>query len=71
MITSNVRRGGRPSRVVIHRTSALGQKAGVLTDAVITTDKLATVLDNEIDRAIGPINDMTIVNEALCATLGL
>jgi mRNA interferase MazF len=53
MISSNLGRSGHPSRVVISRTSIEGQQMGLRTDSVVMTDNLATVLDAEIDRAIG------------------
>lgn len=35
------------------------------------TDNLATVLESEIDRAIGEWTDMAVVGSALSHTLGL
>lgn len=71
MITSNLRRGGPPSRIVVERASPMGQQAGLLTDSIIMTDNLATVLENEIDRAIGRVGEMKLIDDALRATLGL
>lgn len=44
---------------------------GLHTDSVIMTDNLATVLDSEVDRAIGSCPDMAPVDAALRHTLGL
>ena len=49
MITSNLGRAGHPSRVVARRGTPEGQQSGLLTDSVIMTDNLATVLEHEID----------------------
>jgi len=44
---------------------------GLLTDSVVMTDNLATVLEKEIDRAIGFCADMQAIDAALRHTLGL
>ena len=44
---------------------------GLRTDSIIMTDNIATVLENEIDRALGQLSDMTQVDDALRHTLGL
>ncbi len=46
-------------------------RGDVLTDSVMMTDNLATVLDTEIDRTIGRLQNMTAVDAALGQTLGL
>ena len=71
MISSNLARDGHPSQVSIVRTSAEGQQMGLRTDSIIMTDNIATVLENEIDRALGQLSDMTQVDDALRHTLGL
>ncbi len=71
MITSNLSRSGHPSRVRVARSSPLGLRMGLLSDSVIMTDNLATVLDSEIDRTIGHCDDMQPVDAALRSTLGL
>ncbi|HKQ50560.1 MAG TPA: type II toxin-antitoxin system PemK/MazF family toxin [Phycisphaerae bacterium] len=71
MITSNLHRAGPPSRIVVQMGSPIGRQAGLLTDSVIVADNLATVLNSEIDRAIGRIDDMKVIDGALRATLGL
>jgi mRNA interferase MazF len=71
MITSNLSRSGHRSRVMVSRSSAEGLRMGLLMDSLIMTDNLATVLDSEIDRAIGRCDDMRPVNTDLRTTLGL
>jgi len=71
MITSNLARVGHPSRVPIPRASAAGKQMGLLTDSVVMTDNLATVLEAEIDRVIGACPDMTPIDAALRHTRGL
>jgi len=71
MITSNLNRAGHPSRVSISLATVEGQQTGLLTDSVILADNLATILDAEIDRAIGSLPDMSAVDAALRHTLGI
>ncbi|MBW4667294.1 MAG: type II toxin-antitoxin system PemK/MazF family toxin [Cyanomargarita calcarea GSE-NOS-MK-12-04C] len=71
MITSNLNRAGHPSRVLVQLKSAAGKQTGLLTDSVIMTDNLVTVMDGEVDRAIGVWLDMSSVDAALSHTLGL
>lgn len=71
MITSNQARAGHPSRVVVRHESTEGCEMGLLTDSVVMTDNIATVLDVEIDRVIGRCTVMPAVEAALRHTLGL
>ena len=71
MITSKIGRARHPSRVLIEISTPLGQQTGLLSDSVIMTDNLATVLDTEIDRSIGVLADMSSVEVALRHTLGI
>ncbi len=71
MITSNLARAGHPSRVSVPQSSTEGQEMGLRTDSVVMTDNLATVLEAEIDRAIGRCHDMHPIDTALRCTLGL
>ena len=71
MISSNLARGGHPSRVTVALASPDGRRSGLRTDSVVMADNLATVLDTEIDRAIGSLAGYTAVNDALRHTLGL
>jgi mRNA interferase MazF len=40
-------------------------------DSVVMTDNLATVIENEIDRVLGRLSDMSEVDAALRRTLAL
>ncbi|MFB2979829.1 type II toxin-antitoxin system PemK/MazF family toxin [Microseira sp. BLCC-F43] len=71
MITSNMARAGHPSRVLVDITTPAGKPTGLLTNSVIMTDNIVTVLNSEIDRSIGVWSDMTSVDVALRHTLGL
>lgn len=70
MITSNLARTGS-TRVPVLLDSPEGKVMGVLTDSVIVTDNLATVLDREIDRRLGSCPIMPAVDAALRLALGL
>ena len=70
MISSQMARANHPSRVTIVRSSPEGQGAGLLTDSVVMTDNLATVVDLAIHRVIGSL-PMTDVETALRQTFGL
>ncbi len=70
MITSKIFRANHPSRVLIQLNSEAGKSSGLLTDSVVMTDNLATILGSAIDRKIGAI-EMEKIDEALKHTLGL
>jgi mRNA interferase MazF len=70
MITSNKLRAGHPSRVAVTRSSAEGKRSGLLTDLVIMTDNLATLLERAFDRRIGSL-PMGRIDVALKRTLAL
>jgi mRNA interferase MazF len=44
---------------------------GLLSDSVVMTDNLATILDREIDRKIGSAPNTADIDQALRHTLGL
>jgi mRNA interferase MazF len=69
MITSNLSRGGHPSRVLVSLSSAAGNASGLLADSVIMTDNLATVLEKAVQFVIGRIPDLSAVDAALRHTL--
>ena len=71
MISSNMRRIGHPSRIEIRQNSSESAQSGLLTDSVIMTDNLATVLESEIDRKLGLWTNMTALDNALRHTLGI
>jgi mRNA interferase MazF len=70
MITSQMSRAGHPSRVTVFVSTPEGQKSGLLTDSVIMTDNLATIVLSGIYRVIGSV-PMTDIDQALKHTLGL
>jgi mRNA interferase MazF len=71
MISSNPLRAGHPSRVSVSQASPQGRQMGLRTDSIVMTDNLATVLEIEIDRVIGHMDDMSTIDDALRHTLGL
>jgi mRNA interferase MazF len=70
MISSKVFRANHPSRVLVMLSSDEGKQSGLLTDSVVMTDNLATILEAAIERKIGML-PMTEVDRALRDTLGL
>lgn len=70
MISSQMIRAEHPSRVTVLRTSAEGQQSGLLTDSVVMTDNVVTVIASAINRVIGSL-PMTEIDNALRYTLGL
>ena len=71
MITTNLQRRGHASRVFIAKSSPAGAASGLVSDSVIMTDNLTTVLEKAISAVIGHLPDMTEVDAALRHTLGL
>lgn len=71
MITSNLARANHPSRVFVPQASPESWRSGLISDSVILTDNLATVLETEIDYALGAWPDMAAVDRALRHTFGL
>jgi mRNA interferase MazF len=57
--------------VSVEQSSNEGRLMGLRTDSIIMTDNLATILDTEIDRGIGHLDDMRSVDVALRHTLDL
>lgn len=70
MITSRVFRAAHPSRVLVTVDSFEGAQSGLLSDSVVMTDNLATIMDAAVTRAIGFL-PMEAVDKALRHTLGL
>jgi mRNA interferase MazF len=69
MITSNLGRAGHASRVFVR--VSITRETGLLMDSVIMTDNLATVHDEEIDRVLGVLPDLSEVEASLRRTLAL
>jgi mRNA interferase MazF len=70
MISSRMFRSSHPSRVTILLDSVVGRQSGLLTDSVVMTDNVATIMDSAIHAAIGSI-PMSDCDKALRHTLGL
>ncbi len=71
MISSNLDRRGHSRRIFVGLNSTEGKTAGLRLDSVIMADNLATVLDSEIDSALGKFPKMHAVDAALKHTLEL
>ena len=63
-------RAGHPSRMTVLLNSPEGQQSGLLTDSVVMTDNLATIIESAIYRVIGSLPTAEI-DKALKHTLGL
>lgn len=70
MITSQMFRARHPSRVTILLNSSEGKQSGLLTDSVVMTDNLATIVLSAVYRVIGSLPTQNI-DVALKHTLGL
>jgi mRNA interferase MazF len=70
MISSKLIRANHPSRILISQASPAGKQARLLTDSVVMTDNLATVIGAAISRVIGSL-PMTDIDNALRHTLSL
>ena len=70
MISSNVNRANHSSRVLVRQATSEGRRAGLLSDSVVMTDNIATVVAKAITRHVGDMN-MAAVDVALRHTLGL
>jgi mRNA interferase MazF len=71
MITSNLARRGHSSRVFIPLNSPAAKGSGLLTDSIVMTDNLATVLDKAIISKLGQLSDMKSLDASLRTTLSL
>jgi mRNA interferase MazF len=71
MITSNMGRAGHPSRITISLATTAGLRTGLVTDSVIMTDNLRTILEAHLDRILGVWTNMSAVDDALRHTLHL
>lgn len=70
MVTSNLRRAGRPFRPTIMLDSAQGRTSGLLADSVVMADCLATIACKAVHRLIGGL-DRAMLDCALKAALDL
>lgn len=71
MISSNMARAGHPTRVTVSLATPEGQCSGLVTNSVIMTDNLRTILETHLSRILGVWSDMTAVDAALRHTLKL
>jgi mRNA interferase MazF len=70
MISSQMFRAGHSSRVTIWLDSPEGKQSGLLTNSVVMTDNLATIMLLAVHRVIGSL-PTTNIDIALKHTLGL
>jgi mRNA interferase MazF len=70
MITSQMVRAGHSSRVLVLLQSPEGQQSGLLTNSIVMTDNLATIVTSAVHRVIGTL-PMRQIDEALRHTLSL
>lgn len=70
MVTSNLRRAGRPFRPAILLGSVQGRASGLLADSVVMADCLATIACKAVHRVIGSL-ERAVLDNALKATLDL
>lgn len=70
MISSQMSRANHPSRVTVFQSSVEGQQSGLLSDSVVMTDNLATIVESAVYRVVGSL-PMANVEAALLHTLGL
>lgn len=70
MISSNTSRAHHPSHVLFSLDSPEGKASGLLTDSVVMTDNLATIMEAAIYKSIGTL-PLTSIYRSLRLTLGL
>lgn len=72
-ITSNMRRLGDKSHLLIELATPAGQQSGLLHDSLVSCNNLATIELSLIDKVVGtlPTATMQRVNDSLRAALGL
>ena len=72
-ITTNVRHGNDPTRLLIPWGTPEGQQAGLLHDSVVSCNNLATVHEDRMHRVIGHLPEAVMyrIDECLRAALGL
>lgn len=72
-ITSNKKRTGEPTQVLIDVSTADGQKSGLRNNSVVSCENILTVTQTDITQTIGslPSNVMQQVDKSLKASLAL
>jgi len=71
MITSNMTRANHKCRVAILLNSPEGKQIGLQSDSVIVTDNLATIQERFINKILGSLSNMNLVESALAYTFNL
>jgi mRNA interferase MazF len=71
MISSKTKGANHRSRILVSRATPEGRQSGLLVDAVIMTDNIATVAVSAISRVIGMLTNMNDVDGALRHILGI
>ncbi len=71
LITSNMTRANHKSRAIVLLNSPEGRQSGSQNDSVIVTDNLATVQEKFIDKVIGSLPTINVIESALAQTFGL
>jgi mRNA interferase MazF len=72
-ITSNLKRAGDPSHLLIELATPEGAQSGLLHDSVVSCNNLATIEQKLIERVIGslPAATMQKVDASLKSALGI
>ncbi len=70
MLSSRLFRANHPSRVLIRVDGPNGRRSGLLSDSVVMTDNLATIILQAVYRKIGTL-PMEPIDNALRHTLGI
>ena len=71
MVSSNMTRAGHASRVAVLVKDPDASETGLRSDSLIMTDNLATIELELIERRIGRMPQMEMIDLALSKTLGL
>jgi mRNA interferase MazF len=71
MVSSNMRRAGHASRVAVLIKDPAASETGLRSDSLIMTDNLATIELQLIERRIGRMPQMEMIDLALPKTLAL
>jgi len=71
MVSSSAARSGPPFRVPLRLGSPASAGTGLRVDSVVMADVLSTIHLREVHRTIGRLADMSPVDAALRAALGL
>jgi mRNA interferase MazF len=72
-ITSNLRRSGEPTTLLIKVSTPEGRASGLLQDSLVACGNIATIESDLIDRVVGQLSpeEMEKVEECLRVVLGL